>query len=48
VHQHLKAYGRTPRNLVRAALDLPARALVDLTGLAATARSAVRHRSPVL
>jgi hypothetical protein len=48
VRQHLRSYGRTPRNLGRAALDLPMRALVDLTGVAATARAAVRHRTPVL
>jgi GT2 family glycosyltransferase len=48
VRQHLTSYGRTPRNLARAALDLPVRAVVDLTGVAATARSALRHRTPVL
>jgi GT2 family glycosyltransferase len=38
----------TPRGLVRGALDLPSRALVDLTGVASTARAAIRHRTPVL
>jgi GT2 family glycosyltransferase len=45
---HLKAYRLSPRTLVRAALDLPPRAIVDLTGVAATAGSAIRHRTPVL
>ena len=38
----------TPRGLLRLALHLPARALVDGTEVAATARSAVRHRVAVL
>jgi GT2 family glycosyltransferase len=46
--QHLKSYKRTPRSLVRAGLDLPVRALVDLAGVAFTARSAMRHRTAVL
>jgi len=45
---HLQGSPGTPRGMVRGALDLPARALVDLTGVAATARAAIRHRTPVL
>jgi GT2 family glycosyltransferase len=48
LRHHLKSYRLSPRTLVRAALDLPPRALVDLTGVVATARSAIRHRTPVL
>jgi GT2 family glycosyltransferase len=45
---HLKAYRLSPRTLARAALDLPPRAIVDVTGVAATAGSAIRYRTPVL
>jgi len=45
---HLHGYDRSLRAVVRAALDLPARAVVDLAGVAATARAAVRHRTPVI
>ncbi len=45
---HLQGAPGTPRGMLRGALDLPARALVDLTGVAATARAAIRHRTPVL
>jgi GT2 family glycosyltransferase len=48
VRWHLQGARRTPRGVARAALDLPPRAVVDLTGVAATARAAVRHRTPVL
>ena len=48
LRQHLNSYRRSPRSLVRAALDLPPRAVVDLTGVATTARAAIRHRTPVL
>jgi GT2 family glycosyltransferase len=48
IRWHLASYRRSPRSVVRAALDLPSRAAVDLTGLAATARSAAHHRTPVL
>ena len=48
VRHHLRGYdARTPRVLARAALDLPARALVDLAGVAATLRAARRHRALV-
>jgi GT2 family glycosyltransferase len=45
---HFRNAPRTPRGMLRGALDLPARALVDLTGLAASARASIRHRTPVL
>ena len=48
VRYHLLGYERTPRGLARAALDLPGRMLVDLAGVAATARAAVRHRAAVI
>lgn len=48
VRYHVSGYERTPRGLARAALDLPGRALVDLAGVVATLRAAVRHRAPVL
>ena len=48
VRYHLIGYDRTPRGLARAALDLPGRMLVDLAGVAATARAALRHRAPVI
>jgi GT2 family glycosyltransferase len=47
VRHHLRGYGSGPRALSRAALDLPARALVDLAGVAATLRAARRHRALV-
>lgn len=45
---HMQGAPRTPRGTVRGLLDLPARVLVDLTGVASTARAAIRHRTPVL
>jgi GT2 family glycosyltransferase len=48
VRYHLIGYDRTPRGLARAALDLPGRMLVDLAGVAATARAAIRHRAAVI
>jgi GT2 family glycosyltransferase len=48
LRHHLKAYRLSPRTLARAVLDLPPRALVDITGVAATAGSAIRYRTPVL
>jgi GT2 family glycosyltransferase len=48
VREHMKGYPMRPRSLVRATLDLPARAIVDLAGVAITARAAIRHRTPVL
>ena len=45
---HAQGVRPTPRGVLRGALDLPPRAIVDLTGVAATARAAVRHRAPVL
>ena len=48
VRYHLGGYARSPRALVRAGLDLPAHALVDAAGAAATIRAAVRHRAPVV
>jgi GT2 family glycosyltransferase len=48
VRYHLRGYDRTPRGLARAALDLPGRMLVDLAGVAATVRAAVRHRAAVI
>jgi len=48
VRYHLLAYDRTPRGFARAAFDLPGRMLVDLAGVAATARAAVRHRAAVI
>lgn len=43
VRHHLRAYDRGPRGLLRAAVDLPGRALVDLAGVAATVRASRRH-----
>ncbi len=48
VRYHLIGYDRTPRGLARAAIDLPGRALVDLAGVATTARAALRHRTAVI
>ena len=48
LRQHLKGYDTTLPGLARAALDLPARALVDVAGALATARSAIRHRAAVV
>ena len=48
VRYHLTGYEPTPRGFARAALDLPGRTLVDLAGVAATARAAVRHRAAVI
>ena len=45
---NLASRPRSPRGLVRAALDLPPRALVDLAGVALTARAALRYRTLVL
>jgi GT2 family glycosyltransferase len=45
---HAQGVRLTPRGVLRGALDLPPRAIVDLTGVAATARAAVRYRAPVL
>lgn len=46
--RRLSGYTRSPRGLARAALDLPPRALVDMTGVAFAARAALRHRTLVL
>jgi len=48
IRHHLRGYDHRPAGLARAALDLPARVLVDLAGVAATARAAIRHRTAVL
>jgi hypothetical protein len=48
VRYHLRGYEHAPRGLVRAAFDLPGRVLVDLAGVAATARAAIRHGAAVL
>ena len=48
LRQHLRAYERTPRGVARAGLDAPARAIVDLAGVAATVRAAIRHRAVVI
>ncbi len=48
VHQHVRSYSKTPRGIVRAAIDAPARALVDLAGVASTVRSAIRHRAAII
>jgi len=48
LRRHVAAYDATPSGVARAALDLPARALVDLAGVAATVRAAVRHRTAVV
>ncbi len=48
VRYHLRGYEHTPRGVVRAAFDLPGRVLVDLAGVAATARAAIRHRAAVI
>ena len=45
---HLAGYPRTARGLARAALDLPARALVDGTEIAVTATAGARRGVPVL
>jgi len=45
---HASGVRWSPRGVLRGALDLPPRVLVDLTGVAATARAAIRHRTPVL
>jgi GT2 family glycosyltransferase len=47
LRQHLRGYERSPRGLARAALDLPARAVVDAAGVLATLRAAARHRALV-
>ena len=48
LRHHLRGHGRGRRAAARAAVDLPARAVVDLAGVAATARAAIRHRTAVL
>jgi GT2 family glycosyltransferase len=48
MHQHVRSYSKTPRGMLRAALDAPARALVDLAGVAVTVRSAIRHRAAII
>ena len=48
IRLHLRGYDHSPRGRTRAALDLPARALVDLAGVVATLRAALRHRAPVV
>jgi GT2 family glycosyltransferase len=48
LRHHIRGYGRGPRAAARALADLPARAAVDLAGVAATARAAIRHRTAVL
>jgi hypothetical protein len=48
VEHQLRGYPHTLRGLVRAALDLPSRALVDSAEVAVTAAAAARHRVPVL
>ena len=47
VRHHLRGYDTAPRGLVRAALDLPGRAVVDLVGVGATLRASRRHRALV-
>ena len=42
------SYGSSPRGLARAASELPARMAVDVVEMAAMARGAVRHRTPML
>lgn len=48
LRHHLRNYRGGPRRVGRALADLPARALVDIAGVAATARAAIRHRAAVL
>ena len=48
IRHHLRRYGRSPRDLVRAGVDLPGGALVDAAGAGATALGGVRHRSAVI
>ena len=48
VHQHVRSYSKTPRGMLRAAFDAPARTLVDLAGVAVTIRSAIRHRTAII
>jgi GT2 family glycosyltransferase len=48
LRHHLRGYGGGGRAVARALVDLPARAVVDLAGVAATARAAIRHRTAVL
>ena len=45
---HLEAYPPDTHGRLRAAIDLPARALVDAVEIAVTARGALRHRAPML
>jgi len=44
----LPSYGSSPRGRLRAATELPGRAVVDLVELAALARGSVRHRTVLL
>jgi GT2 family glycosyltransferase len=46
--RRLSGHARSPRGLVRAALDLPPRAAVDVAGVVFAARAALRHRTFVL
>jgi GT2 family glycosyltransferase len=48
VGHRLGGYGTGPRGRLRAASELPARALLDLTEIASAARGAVRARTPFL
>ena len=48
LRHHRKGYGGGRRAVARALVDLPARAVVDVAGVAATARAAIRHRAAVL
>jgi hypothetical protein len=42
------SYGSSPRGIARAASELPARLVIDVTETVAMARGAVRHRTPML
>jgi GT2 family glycosyltransferase len=48
VRHHVCRYERTPRALMRAALDLPGSLLVDAAAGAASIRAAARYRAPMI
>jgi hypothetical protein len=48
VHTLPQQYGTGPRGRIRALSELPARAAIDLTELAALAKGSVRHRTLLL
>ena len=48
LHNHVRSYNKTPRGILRAAFDVPARALVDMAGVVTTVRSAIRHRAAII